>query len=217
MLTDNNLQQAVMDELKWEPSVDAAHIGVAAKDGVVTLSGDVGNYAEKLAAQRAARRVYGVKGVAEEIKVRYPSSEVDDNDIAQKALQALSWDSEVPDDRVKVEVEECWVTLSGVVDWYFQRKAAEEDVRKLKGVVGVTNDITVTPRLSVQPPDLRDQIKAALKRNAAVEADRITIRTDGGIVTLSGKVRSWNEDSIVTDTVWSAPGVIAVEDNLVIA
>src|SRR5258708_3774588 len=131
MLTDNKLQQAVIDELKWEPSVNAAHIGVAAKNGVVTLSGDVNNYAEKLAAERAARRVYGVKAVAEEITVRYPSSKPDDSDIAQKALQALSWDSEVPVDMVKVEVEGGWVTLQGTVDWYFQRKAAGEDVRRL--------------------------------------------------------------------------------------
>jgi osmotically-inducible protein OsmY len=116
---------------------------------------------------------------------------------------------------VRVEGEGGWVTLSGVVDWYFQRKAAEEDVRRLKGVIGVTNDITIKP--GVQAGDLRQQIKSALKRNASIEADEITIKTDGGKVTLSGKVRSWNEDSIVTDTAWSAPGVTDVEDRLVIA
>ena len=147
--------------------------------------------------------------------MRYSSSKVDDNDIAQKALQALAWDIEVPVDKVQVKVEDGWVTLSGMVDWYYQRKAAEGDVRKLKGVVGVTNDVTIKP--SVKTGDLRDQITAALKRSAGVEADQITISTDGGKVTLSGKVRSWNEDSIVTEAVWSAPGVTVVEDKLVIA
>ena len=125
MMTDNSLQQAVLDELKWEPSVNAAHIGVTAKGGVVTLSGDVSSYTEKLAAARAARRVIGVKGVAEDIKVHYSFSKVDDTDIAQKALQTLSWDIEVPYDKVKVEVEDGWVTLTGTVDWNYQRNAAD--------------------------------------------------------------------------------------------
>lgn len=214
MVTDSSLQQAVLDELKWEPRVNAAHIGVTAKEGVVTLTGDVSSYAEKLAAENAARRVYGVKGVAEDIKVRYSSNKVDDTDIAQMALQALSWDVEVPSDKVKVEVEDGWVTLTGIVDWHFQREAAEADVRKLNGVLGVFNDVTIKP--NVQVSDLRDKIKAALKRNAAIEAGNITVTTEGGKVTLSGTVDSWEEDGIVRNTVWSAPGVTEVEDKLLI-
>ena len=215
MMTDNSLQQAVLDELKWEPSVNAAHIGVTAKGGVVTLSGDVSSYTEKLAAARAARRVNGVKGVAEDIKVHYSFSKVDDTDIAQKALQTLSWDIEVPDERVKVEVEDGWVTLTGTVNWNYQRNAAEADVRKLKGVVGVINNISINP--TVQASDAREKIKAALKRNAAVEADNISIAIEGGKVTLSGEVNSWGEDDIVRSTAWAAPGVTEVVDNLVVA
>jgi osmotically-inducible protein OsmY len=215
MMTDNRLQQAVLDELKWEPSVNAAHIGVTAKDGVVTLSGNVSSYTEKLAAARAARRVNGVKGVAEDIKVHYSFSKVDDTDIAQKALQTLSWDIEVPYDRVKVEVENGWVTLTGTVDWNYQRNAAEADVRKLKGVLGVINDISIKP--TVQASDIREKIQAALKRNAAVEADNISIAIEGGKVTLSGEVDSWGEDDIVRNTAWAAPGVTEVVDNLVVA
>jgi osmotically-inducible protein OsmY len=215
MMTDNSLQQAVLDELKWEPSVNAAHIGVTAKDGVVTLSGDVSSYTEKLAAARAARRVIGVKGVAEDIKVHYSFSKVDDTDIAQKALQTLSWDIEVPDERVKVEVEDGWVTLTGTVNWNYQRNAAEADVRKLKGVLGVINNISINP--TVKASDAREKIKAALKRNAAVEADNISIAIEGGKVTLSGEVNSWGEDDIVRSTAWAAPGVTEVVDNLVVA
>jgi osmotically-inducible protein OsmY len=215
MMTDNSLQQAVLDELKWEPSVNAAHIGVTAKDGVVTLSGDVSSYTEKLAAARAARRVIGVKGVAEDIKVHYSFSKVDDTDIAQKALQTLSWDIEVPDERVTVEVEDGWVTLTGTVNWNYQRNAAEADVRKLKGVLGVINNISINP--TVKASDAREKIKAALKRNAAVEADNISIAIEGGKVTLSGEVNSWGEDDIVRSTAWAAPGVTEVVDNLVVA
>ena len=215
MMTDNSLQQAVLDELKWEPSVNAAHIGVTAKDGVVTLSGDVSSYTEKLAAARAARRVIGVKGVAEDIKVHYSFSKVDDTDIAQKALQTLSWDIEVPDERVKVEVEDGWVTLTGTVNWNYQRNAAEADVRKLKGVLGVINNISINP--TVRASDAREKIKAALKRNAAIEADNISIAIEGGKVTLSGQVNSWGEDDIARSTAWAAPGVTEVVDNLVVA
>ena len=142
-MKDSDLKQAVLDELQWEPSVNAAHIGVTAKDGVVTLTGDVGSYAEKLAAERAAGRVYGVKGVAEEINVRYPSDKLDDTDIAQKALQALSWDVEVPQNKVSVKVEDGWVTLRGTVSWQFESDAAYEDVSNLFGVIGITNAIRV--------------------------------------------------------------------------
>jgi osmotically-inducible protein OsmY len=211
-MSDKSLQQDVTDELEWEPSVNAAHIGVTAKDGVVTLSGDVSSYAEKWAAERAARRVYGVKAVAQEIQVRYPFDKVDDTDIAQKALQALSWDVEVPANKVTVKVEDGWVYLSGTVDWHFQSSAAEADVRKLKGVIGVINNIVIKP--SVQASDVRAKLKTAFERNAEIDEENITVTVDGGKVTLSGHVDTWGEDSLAVDTAWSAPGVTQVEDRL---
>jgi osmotically-inducible protein OsmY len=214
-MSDSSLQQAVADELQWEPSVNAAHIGVTAKNGVVTLTGDVSSYAEKWAAERAAGRVIGVKGVAEEIKVRYPFDKVDDTDIAQKALQVLSWDIEVPASKVMVKVENGWVTLTGTVDWHFQRSAAEADVRKLKGVIGVANDIVIKP--SVQASDVRAKIQAAFERNADIEDDDITVTVDGGKVTLSGHVDTWSQDSLAVDTAWAAPGVTNVDDRLTVA
>jgi osmotically-inducible protein OsmY len=213
-MSDKGLQQDVVDELEWEPSVNAAHIGVTAKDGVVTLSGDVSSYAEKWAAERAARRVYGVKAVAQEIKVHYPFDKMDDTDIAQKALQVLSWDIEVPANKVTVQVEDGWVTLSGTVDWHFQRSAAEADVRKLKGVTGVINNIVIKP--SVRASDVRAKLKAAFERNAEIEEENITATVDGGKVTLSGHVDTWDQDRLAVDTAWSAPGVTQVEDRLTV-
>jgi len=213
-MSDKSLQQDVTDELEWEPSVNAAHIGVTAKDGVVTLSGDVSSYAEKWAAERAARRVYGVKAVAQEIKVRYPFDKVDDTDIAQKALQSLSWDIEVPANKVTVKVEDGWVYLSGTVDWHFQSGAAEADVRKLKGVIGVINNIVIKP--SVQASDVRAKLKTAFERNAEIDEENIIVTVDGGKVTLSGHVDTWGEDSLAVDAAWSAPGVTQVEDRLTV-
>ena len=213
-MSDKSLQQAVIDELEWEPSVNAAHIGVVAKDGVVTLSGDVSSYLEKSAAERAARRVYGVKAVAQEIKVRYPFDKVDDTDIAQKALQALSWDIEVPANKVTVKVEDGWVYLSGTVDWHFQSSAAEADVRKLKGVIGVLNNIVIKP--NVQASDIRAKLKEAFERNAEIDEENIIVTVDGGKVTLSGHVNTWGEDSLAVETAWSAPGVTQVEDRMTV-
>jgi len=213
-MSDKSLQQAVLDELEWEPSVNAAHIGVAAKDGVVTLSGDVNSYAEKWAAERAARRVYGVKAVAEELQVRYAFDKPDDMEIAQKALQVLSWDIEVPADKVTVKVEDGWVYLSGTLDWHFQSVAAEADVRKLRGVTGVINNIVIKPR--VQASDVRAKLKAAFERNADIEEENITVSVDGGKVTLNGHVDTWGQDLLAVDTAWAAPGVTQVEDRLTV-
>jgi len=213
-MSDQSLQQAVIDELEWEPSVNAAHIGVAVNNGVVTLTGHVGSFAEKFAAERAAGRVVGVKAVAEELEVRYPFEKPDDSDIAKSALQALSWDTEVPKDSVSVKVEGGWVTLSGGVDWYFQSSAAEADVRKLRGVIGVTNNIKVKP--TIQAPDVRARIKAAFARNASIDADKINVTVDGGKVTLTGSVDTWRERGLAEDTAWSAPGVSQVDDRLVV-
>ena len=214
-MTDSRLQQAVLDELNWQPSVKAANIGVTAKDGVVTLTGHVGSMAEKWAAERAVSSVFGVKAVAEELEVRYPfEKKEDDADIAQRALQVLSWDTEVPKDKVKVKVEKGVVTLSGNLEWYYQRSAAETDVRKLHGVTGLTNDIVIKPH--VQASNVRDKIMAALKRRAQIEADNVTVTTDGSKVTLSGKVDTWNERRLAETTAWSAPGVTRVENRLTV-
>jgi osmotically-inducible protein OsmY len=214
-MTDSSLQQAVLDELNWQPSVKAANIGVTAKDGVVTLTGHVGSMAEKWAAERAVSSVFGVKAVAEELEVRYPfEKKEDDADIAQRALQVLSWDIEVPNDKVKVKVEKGVVTLSGNLEWYYQRSAAEADLRKLPGVIGLNNDILIKPR--VQASNVRDQIKAALKRRAQIEADHITVTTDGSKVTLGGKVDTWYERKIAESTAWEAPGVTQVENRLTV-
>jgi osmotically-inducible protein OsmY len=213
-MSDSSLQQAVFDELQWDPSVNAAHIGVTAKDGVVTLSGDVSSYMEKWAAERAAGRVYGVKAVAEEIRVKYPFDKLDDTDIAQKALQVLSWDMEVPANKVTVKVEAGWVTLTGALDWYFQRNAAEADVRKLNGVMGVINNIVIKP--SVQASDVRAKLEAAFARNAEIEEDDINVTVDGAKVTLTGHVDTWGQDSLAVDTAWSAPGVTEVVDRLTV-
>ena len=213
-MSDKSLQQSVIDELEWEPSVNAAHIGVTANNGVVTLTGHVGTYAEKLGAEKAAGRVIGVRAVAEELEVRYASDKPDDDDIAKSALSALNWDIEVPNDSVTVKVEKGWVTLSGTVDWYFQSSAAEADVRKLRGVLGVINEIKIKPR--VQASDVRSKIKAAFERNAQIGANAINIATDGGNVILSGSVDSWYERSLAEDMAWSAPGVTHVDDRLTV-
>jgi len=215
-MTDKTLQQAVLDELEWEPSVNSAHIGVTANDGVVTLTGHVPSYAEKFAAERAAERIAGVKGVAVELEVRYPFDyKTDDAEIAKRALNSLEWDISVPTDKVKVEVEKGWVNLTGEVDWQYQRIAAESDVRRLSGVTGVTNLIKVKPHASAY--DVRQKIKAAFDRNAQIEADDISITTDGGKVTLSGKVHTWYERNLAERTAWSAPGVTNVDNRLTIA
>lgn len=214
-MTDKVLQQAVLDELEWEPSVDSAHIGVTANNGVVTLTGHVATYPEEWAAEHAAGRVAGVKAVAVELEVRFPyQNKGADDEIARRALQSLEWDVSVPANRVKVQVEKGWVTLSGEVDWYYQRSAAEADVRKLAGVVGVGNQIKVKARASAY--DVRQKMKAALDRSAQIEADNIAITTDGSKVTLSGKVHTWYERSLAERTAWSAPGVTQVDDRLTV-
>jgi osmotically-inducible protein OsmY len=213
-MSDIRLQHAVMEELEWEPRVNAAHIGVTANNGVVTLTGHVNTYAEKLAAERAVGRVVGVKAVAEELEVRSPFQTPDDEDIAKSALQTLSSDIEIPDNCVTVKVEKGWVTLSGSVDWHYQSSTAEEGVRKLRGVVRVVNCIKIKPR--VQLPDVRAEIKAALARNSQIHADNITVMTDGDKVTLTGNVHSWFERCLAEDTAWSAPGVTQVDDRLTV-
>ena len=213
MKTDSELQQDVMNELQWEPMVKAAEIGVGVKDGVVTLSGYVDSFYKKWAAERAAARVFGVKAVAEELKVRLPGSlERSDEDIARAASDALEWNVAVPYEGIKVQVQEGLVTLSGKVDWWYQKDAAEDAVRKLVGVVMVSNHITIKP--AVKPEDVKDKIESAFQRNALLDARRVTVEAHGGKVILRGSVRNWAEKEQVEQAAWAAPGVSEVESHI---
>jgi osmotically-inducible protein OsmY len=186
---DRDLQHDVMDELAWEPSVNAAHIGVSVKDGIVTLTGHVPSYAEKYAAEKAAKRVHGVMAVANELDVKLPgSSQRTDEDIAAACVNALKSNIVVPANKIKVIVNKGWVTLEGEVEWQYQKNAAESAVRNLTGVTGVSNYITVKPRVS--PSELRSKIEEAFKRSAEVDAEHISVEVGGGKVTLRGTVRS---------------------------
>jgi osmotically-inducible protein OsmY len=213
-MNDKQLRQNVIDELDYEPSIDSADIGVAAESGVITLTGHVSSYSQKISAERAAWRVKGVKGVAQEIKVRFSSDKkVADDEIAQRAINILAWNVSVPHDAVRVKVENGWVTLSGVVNWNYQRLAAESDMHKLSGVIGVVNLVTLAPE--TQKADIKQRITEALKRNAEVEANAIQISVrDGGVISLEGEVESWDERRAAEQAAWSAPGVRMVEDHL---
>jgi osmotically-inducible protein OsmY len=211
-MDDKTLRQNILDELEFEPSIDAAHIGLAVDNGVVTLTGHVSSYEEKLAAERAVRRVKGVKAIAQEIQVRYHYQlKTDDDEIARRAADVLAWNL-VPADSIQVTVERGWVVLSGKVDWQYQKVAAESAVSKLAGVSGVTNLIELNPQ--TQPKDVKYKIAAALHRNAQIVAKNIQVSVEDGKVRLDGKVRSWHERDIAETAAWSAPGTTQVEDNL---
>ena len=211
-MDDKTLRQNIIDELEFEPSIDAAHIGLAVDDGVVTLTGHVSSYDEKLAAERAVQRVKGVKAIAQEIEVRYRYQlKTDDDQIAKRAADVLAWNL-VPADSVQVTVQKGWVVLSGKVDWQYQKVAAESAVSKLAGVSGVTNSIELKPH--VEPKDVKHKIMAALHRSAQVDANNIQVSVIGHKVRLDGKVRAWYERRIAERAAWSAPGVTQVEDNL---
>jgi osmotically-inducible protein OsmY len=214
-MTDLELKKKVEDELNWEPSVNAAEIGVAVKSGIVTLSGNISSYWQKFSAERAAARVSGVKAVVNELEVRLPtSSERTDEDIARAAVNHLNWAVSVPADRIKVTVSKGWITLAGTVEWNYQRVAAENAVRHLIGVKGVSNLIEVKPQVS--KGEVKAAIEAALKRSAELDASRITVETDGDRVILRGTVRSWAERNEAQRAAWKAPGVRMVDNRITV-
>lgn len=214
-MTDRELQELVQNALAWEPRVDAEDIGVTVDSGVVTLRGDIKSYAEKTAAEHVALGVYGVKAVANDLIVRLGKGLVrTDTEIAQAAVNALKWNIEVPKDRVTAAVSDGWVTLTGNVDWNYQRETAAQVVRSLTGVLGVFNSITVQPHVKVT--DVQSKIQAALKRSAEVDARRINVAALDGKVVLTGNVHSWAEREEARHAAWAAPGVREVEDHMVI-
>ncbi|MDO8578067.1 MAG: BON domain-containing protein [Dehalococcoidales bacterium] len=215
MKTDAELKQDVMEELKWEADVKAETLGVAVQDGIVTLTGNVDTYAQKVAAERAAERVYGVKGIAEEIKVKLPNSFMrDDEDIARAAANALEWNASVPDERVKVKVQDGWVTLGGDVDFRYQKDAAYDAVSGLMGVAGVTNLINLKPSPRPAPTDIRGKIESAFQRHALLDARRVAVQISDGKVTLEGTVHSYAEKKAAELAACSAPGICEVENNI---
>ena len=216
MKTDTQLQNDVMAELKWDSSINANQIGVEVKDGVVTLSGHVDKYGEKWAAERAVQKVTGVKALAVELDVSLPgASNRSDADIARTAENVLEWTTNWPKDHVKVMVEKGWVTLSGELDYEYQRQLASSSVRHLMGVTGVSNQLTIKSILTSST--VKSDIEAALKRRALTDAQEIMITVNGGEVTLTGVVHSWSERDMVSDSVWNTPGVTDVNDNISVA
>lgn len=217
MKTDAQVQADVMKTLNWDPSVTHEHIGVSVLDGIVTLSGTVPSYMEKSAAVRAAQRVSSVKAVVEKIEVNLPGHFTrTDQDIASAILNQFLWDVQVPDSRLKVAVKDGWVTLTGEVDWQYQRDAAERCVRGLTGVKGISDEIKIKVK-AIKPEEIRRKIEEALKRAAEREAQRISVQVDGTKVILSGDVHSISEAEDARWAAWSAPGVDRVENKLTVA
>jgi osmotically-inducible protein OsmY len=216
MKPDSEIERDVRDELKWDPDLDAENIAVSVKDGVVTLAGFVKTYSDRLEAEAAAKRVAGVLAVANDIDVRLPAiDQRPDPDIAKAAVAALKSELPISYDKIKIIVKDGWITLEGAAEWQYQKTTAENAVRKVKGVKGVTNVITVKPK--VQPSELQRKILEAFKRNAEVDANRITVEASGSEVILKGTVRSWIEREEAERVAWSAPGVTNVEDRIVVS
>jgi osmotically-inducible protein OsmY len=216
MRSDSEIERDVKEELQWDPDLDATDIAVSVKDGVVTLTGFVKSYTDKYEAEAAAKRVAGVSGVANDLEVRMPSvDERPDPDIARDAVSAIKSQLPISAEHIKVVVKNGWVTLEGQVEWQYQKTTAENAVRRIKGVKGVSNLIVLRPR--AQPMEIKNKILEAFKRNAELDANRIQIETNGSEVILKGTVRSWLEREEAERVAWSAPGVTKVEDRIVVA
>jgi osmotically-inducible protein OsmY len=215
MYTDTTLQKNVIEELAWDPALSATEIGVAAKDRVVTLSGKVHTYAQKYAAEKAVHRVAGVRAVADDLEVHLlPEHQRSDTEIAHAVLAAFAWNVAIPEDKIQIDVEDGWVTLRGNVDWDYQRRAAENAIRLLTGVRGVSNIIAVMPHVSIG--DVKGKIESAFRRHAELDAKQIHVSAGDGQVTLRGTVRSWAERNDAERAAWAAPGVRQVEDLITI-
>lgn len=215
-MKDSKLRQDVIDELDFEPSIDAADIGVAVEDGIVTLTGHVPTYAQKDMAEQVASRVKGVRGIAQEIEVRPAGTgQTADDQVARRAVDTIGWNTSIPEGAIQVKVHKGWVTLTGKVDWQYQRSAAADAVRALGGVLGVSNQIELRPHASTT--DIKQRIEDALKRNAEVEAKAIAVEVIGGKVILNGTVNALTERNAAERAAWSAPGVEIVVNNVVIS
>ncbi len=216
MKNDSKLREDLVEELRWDPQVKEKEIAIAVKDGVVSMSGFVESHSQKFAAERAAERVAGVRAVANDLVVKVQrASERTDTQIAHAALTALDWDEEVPADTVKVSVENGWIRLEGSAEWQYQRLAAERVVRYLVGVKGVTNMIVVKPK-TASPFEVSQRIKDALRRTAENAAEKITVESTAGRVTLKGAVRTWSERADAERAAWAAPGVTGVDDQIAV-
>lgn len=215
MKSDHDLHVTVLDALEFEPQVKHQRIGIAVKNGVVTLRGEVESLVEKVAAERVVRDVHGVRGLVEELQVNPPGHHVrTDEELADAALNALKWSTLVPAEKLQVKVEHGWITLTGEVYWNFERQEADAAVRPLTGVRGLTNKIKITPH--VAPKEVKDKILRAFERNAKREAMDVTVKVDGSIVTLEGTIQNWTEYEEAEKMAWSAPGVTAVKNCLVV-
>jgi osmotically-inducible protein OsmY len=216
MKNDKQLQQDIIDDLRWDPSIDASKIGVAVTNGVVTLTGSVPNYFQKQNTERVTKRVAGVRAVANDIEVQLPSAvEKTDAGVATAALNALKWSTSVPDENIKVSVGKGWITLEGSVEWNYQREAAEKAVEELLGVKGVTNRISVSPHIKSR--EVKSEIKAALHRYAELESRNIDVEASDNSVTLKGSVRSWAERKEAENAAWMAPGVTQVKNEIIVS
>lgn len=214
MKSDMQIQSDVIAQLKWEPSLNAAEIGVAVKNGIVTLSGMVDSYAKKVAAEDAAKKITGVKAIADDIQVGVsPSFRKTDTEIAEAVVSALKWSTTIPDENIKVRVDDGVVSLDGEVEWNYQRSAAQSAIEKLAGIRRINNYIEIKP--AVKANDIKQKITSAFVRSATIDSGKIMVETDGGKITLNGTVRSFAEREDAENAAWSAPGVISVVNNLV--